>query len=775
MNNDLIPENLSQNAEHNFNILKKLHSNNNFFHVENGKLACNTHSFENAIKQGEIDSVDGTASLKTEIITQLLKSKMPVDIKDTKTVSTVTNKLLRCDKIRADIEVYDEKILSDPNRGHWDLWEVAETSNKSEMMGKLKTPLLARNPILDVNYDGVIGIDFGTKSTVVVFQEDSEHSMPMRIGTGQLSKKIEPRHYENPTVLEFIDYTSFMKLYNEKEGRPDTLWEDLTTSHTAFESFINSNSVEYYSYLHELKQWMGDKSRQIRLRDKKGKDVILPPYMNGGEFDPIELYAYYIGLYINNMHNGIYLDYLLSYPVTYEKSVRDKMISSFERGIKKSLPQSILKDNDVMSKFRVITSASEPVAYAVCALEQYGFEPCDDKSVFYGVFDFGGGTTDFDFGLFREANRNERRYDYIMESFGAGGDKYLGGENILELLAYEVFKANQEKLRTDNITFVMPPECKRFLGSETLISESQEAKLNMAQLMEKLRSFWERREGYEKIFENNTLKVTLFNSVGEQKVNFELAVNSKELDEIIYKRIEKGVRNFFQCLIQAFNLPQDTDDIKMVNILLAGNSSKSATVKELFERYIKEYNAIISKTHSNEEEEEYFAIFPPLGTEEARAIQKERGINVSSENMECPTGKTGVAFGLVKSRLGGRIKLITEKRKDEEIKFMYYIGYEKKHKFKHITDREIEYNKWNAFIDASEEDFTIFYSALPEAINGELDIKDVSRKKCRLSVVDENANVYFRAIKPKVIEYVVAHEEGIQNENYLSPICKLEL
>ena len=60
------------------------------------------------------------------------------------------------------------------------------------------------------------------------------------------------------------------------------------------------------------------------------------------------------------------------------------------------------------------------------------------------VFDFGGGTTDFDFGVFYEADeKKSTRYDYTIEHFGAGGDRYLGGENLLELLAFEVFKKDK--------------------------------------------------------------------------------------------------------------------------------------------------------------------------------------------------------------------------------------------------------------------------------------------------------------------------------------------
>ena len=103
----------------------------------------------------------------------------------------------------------------------------------------------------------------------------------------------------------------------------------------------------------------------------------------------------------------------------------------------------------VMKKFRVRQGVNEPAAYAITALQEYGFEPDEDENVLYSIFDFGGGTTDFDFGLWRcsdDSKRDERRYDYVIEHFGSEGDKYLGGENLLELLAFEVFKANADLL-----------------------------------------------------------------------------------------------------------------------------------------------------------------------------------------------------------------------------------------------------------------------------------------------------------------------------------------
>ncbi len=682
------------------------------------------------------------------------------------------DKLLNCEKDRADIESYNEKILTDPNRGHWDLWE--QTQEEHLVMIEIEEEFVARNPQADIKEGGVVAIDFGTKSTVVVHQEESDHILPMRIGTGRFSQKMEDKHYENPTVMEFINIEGFLKQYRRKEGRPDTLWEDVTVSHTALNSLLNNNSDQYYTVLSDLKQWAGDNQKQIRLKDKQGKDIILPKFLALTEEDvnPIELYAYYLGLYINNQYTGIYLDYTLSFPVTYEKEIRAKILESFSKGLKKSLPVSLHHNEEVMKIFRVASGASEPTAYAICALEEYGFTPKEDEKILYGVFDFGGGTTDFDFGIWREAGANERRYDYVIEHFGAGGDRYLGGENLLELLAFEVFKVNQDQLRDAGIYFILPPECKRFAGSEVLLNDSQEAKLNTKQVMEKLRPLWENNEEQLLELEAGRIKVNLFDKAGRAKINFELTLQLEDLQRIIKLRIEKGIRNFFEALRRSFK-QEKTSDTEKIHIFLAGNSSKSQIVTELFSQYIA---GEIKDIADNEKmTRAYFEVFPPLGTEDARRKQKEKGVRGIDTRMIKPTGKTGVAFGLLKSRKGGKIKVIDRNIQEDEVKFKYFIGESKKEYFKVVIDRGDDYQKWYDFISADEEDFEIYYTDLPEATTQQMKIQDTKRKKCKITVLDEQATVFLRMVNPTKIEYVVATTEGIEQGEYLSEIKELEL
>ena len=164
--------------------------------------------------------------------------------------------LLNCEKVRADIDPYEERLLTDPNRGHWDLWLGQD---ESQYTVEVADEMVARNPICDINENGVIAIDFGTKSTIVVYQSDIEHSLPMGIGDGNLTKEPTPKRYENPTVMHFVDLESFLKDYASRKGRPKTKWENLTISHTAMDQFANSKSEEYYEYLHKIKQWAGQR------------------------------------------------------------------------------------------------------------------------------------------------------------------------------------------------------------------------------------------------------------------------------------------------------------------------------------------------------------------------------------------------------------------------------------------------------------------------------------------------------------------------------------
>ena len=692
-------------------------------------------------------------------------------------LSDYREKLLRVDEERIYVDRYDEKILLDSKRGHWDIFcdcEDEDIENRDVVRVKTDEIFYGRDPRKDLKYGGTVSIDFGTKSTVVAIQEKNDRKMFVRVGVNSYANAVEESQYENPTAVEFLDIENFLAKYNEVLGRPFTRWKDMKVSHSAVADFRGGSSCVKDG----LKQWCGNKDEKLIMKDGSGKLIVLPPYneLKDGDIDPIEYYAYYIGSYINNMHTkNIFLDYLLSFPITYEKEISEKIVRSFARGIAKSFPLSIVKNPEIMKNFRVTNATNEPTAYFLCAVKEYGVLPKEDEKIGYGVFDFGGGTTDFDFGVMTLSP--SRRYDYILKHFGKGGDKYLGGENILNILAYEMFKKNIPVLKKKNITFSCPKGAELFDGYEGIVHSSYESAFNIKQLSEALRGFWEEREESKHRYASGRVQVTLLDRAGNINEFQEIKIDTELMSEIIKKMIRQGVENFFSSLIIAIaNNGKHTEGIRKVKVFLAGNSSRHSYVKEAFIEKIEELEREYREFMQDKVEEKMFEFYPALGTPEAFEIQSANGISISKDG---PTGKTGVAYGLLDARDGGRLKIISvdDIKNNEKINFKYYVGYVSHGVLKVVLNNNTGYNRWVEFMDAGEEKTEIYYSDISSALNGEISASDKSIKRQVISLdePDYKSNIYIRAKDSETIEYVVATEEEIKNEAGLKGIKEIKL
>ncbi|MDU3433636.1 hypothetical protein [Veillonella sp.] len=533
------------------------------------------------------------------------------------------NDLKNCDLKRANISPYTDDMLEDINNGHWNVYEsFADEYNTDTYLCKVPKDkvLVARNPLRDVNMKAVCGIDFGTKSTVVVCHDKDDKLL--RVGASNFLEEPRVEDYENPTVIHIIDYKNFINNYKSSAGRPNTEYKDLQVSHDAAKEIYKTNfdKTRFYSVFSELKQWANSKYRNQILQDYNGEFINLKPYLSleKDDFDPIEIYAYFLGLNINNMHTGIYIKYLLSFPVNYELAVRNKIIESFERGLKKSLPNTVLNDADVMKRFKVSIGGSEPASYAITALNSFGVEPLKEetsKVVSYGVFDFGGGTTDFDFGI--EYIPDSIKYKFEIEQLGNGGDVYLGGENLLNVLAFEVYKDNLDVLRKEAIPIVIPPKSQAFSGSEVLIKNEENADqssyLNLKLIASELRDLWEETNDYEAKYNEDTITIKLFSVNGEEKT-VNLRVNLDELQDIIRNHIRDGIDNFFNTYLRVAKQYQNKMTSPL-HILLAGNSCKSRILQEEFvSRIIAELNDLKKINGRKDNLKPIFKIYPPLGT-----------------------------------------------------------------------------------------------------------------------------------------------------------------
>ncbi len=569
--------------------------------------------------------------------------------------------MLEVDRVAVGIEPYSQTRLEDLNGGHWDL-EVPWASKESVSFrfDHLEGQFYARSSLHkdDLKTD-IVAIDFGTKSTTASYMDKGGQYRLLSIGNiDDASSNASSKKFENPTIVEFREKELFLKKYDALEHRPFTNKNDMEVAYEAQKNFEGASGNDLYRFFSKLKQWAGSDEKQ-NFRDLK-EDFSLESFADCKDFNPIEIYAYCIGRCINNMHNGVFLKYFLSYPIKYEKHQAEKIRESFEKGLKKSLPRHVFDDEKTAKNFKVELRASEPFAYAISALKSYGFFKLEnlEEPVYYGVFDFGGGTTDFDFGKW-EKSANPK-FAYKMTHFSNGGDKFLGGENLLELLAWEVYAQNFQALKEKQIVIAKPNydgvDTQRF-GS--LMQNSREARLNLQTIASQLRPFLENLDDHalEAIEENEEVKIkdfeadfkiALFDKNGEQK-ECELKADCKELLNLLKDKINKGVLNFFAGFskVMAENID---DQCRTFHIFLGGNASQSVLVKQAFEETIeselKDYQQKVSKNDFK------FILYEPLGTEKSdKQILALTGEDVSKTAAYLkPTCKTGVVFGLLESR-----------------------------------------------------------------------------------------------------------------------------
>ncbi len=146
-------------------------------------------------------------------------------------------KMLNVDHIAVGLESYSQSQLLDLNGGHWDL-DVPGLSKESvtfrfdnlDSNGKEEN-FYARSSLKDLNKQGVVAIDFGTKSTTAAYMDNNGKYRLLSIGG--LVDDASPEKYENPTIVEFRDKEKFFKDYNALSHRPFTKKDDIQVAHEA--------------------------------------------------------------------------------------------------------------------------------------------------------------------------------------------------------------------------------------------------------------------------------------------------------------------------------------------------------------------------------------------------------------------------------------------------------------------------------------------------------------------------------------------------------------
>lgn len=657
----------------------------------------------------------------------------------------------------------DKYQISDPKKGLWELFEIAKK-------GSLPDFLHGHDPVKDINKNTYVGIDFGTSSTVVSFIENGQYKL-LRVGVHDFSKPIEAKHFENPTVLEFIDLPAMFERWNSKAYQPHVSWDHVRCSHEAQTRFRDNDGDQAVlsSILPHMKLWAlqdEDSDQKVSVRGYLDKnELTLKPQQlrspvkgepislcDEDSFDPIELYAFFLGLNINWRARGIYMKYLMTFPVDYPVKVKQKIMAAFNRGLQRSFPRSVV-EHPIFNTFSLEERATEPAALAASTLPALNIAPTP-QGVAYAVFDCGGGTTDFDFGIYRSANAVEEEefgYENVFESLHRAGDRYYGGEKLLEHWAYYVFLSQLEQCNEKSIQFTKPIDARSITDVEPFIDKGIIARTNTQMLISKLRPVIE--EGLEV----NSIKLYLINRAGEKIYCDFSEIKNAFIDKELFLKQFSVFNSFISSIQYAF---KDLV-VEQIEVILSGNGVRNKAILSFFDKINNLDDDAKDRLRHELSQQEAYANDPKIREIYEKIFQLPR-LNIHlpllpDDNAPYkPTCKTAVALGLLILRPGSSTHVINHmlNRANGDAPFRFHVGTIKAEKFNVIMPQGSPYSKWHQLGIIREGLFELYFSTSAQALTNNIDVSDVSVYTNILEFSGDTMlhKAFIRAVSPNEIE-----------------------
>jgi hypothetical protein len=680
-------------------------------------------------------------------------------------IEIIQKYLLESEYRRIQTEIFNENVLLDYRLGLWELYkhdDIEKNPNKYLKVDVKGLNWHSRNPKEDM-ITSPVAIDFGTSSTVVAYQ-DGQKAKLLRIGSYDIRNEVDESDYENPTVLQFFDIDEAISDFSAEFYKPETLWSNIISSHRAMDNLKqSSNDTKIVtSIFPHLKLWANHKGKPYMFKDAKNKEFVIENHStlhnkNSKEFkfDPIEYYAYLLGLFINR--RKIYTKFYLTFPVKFSTEVRKNILESFKNGLIRSVPYNLIDDN-FEKEFSVKDYGIEPIAYLVTALREYDL--LEKETVYYSVFDFGGGTADFAYGKYRPGNEKEEEDDiyYIIENFSMSGDSLLGGENILNNLAYQVFtdSENISICREYAIPFFCPPGEDELPGLEYFLDNSTSAYANMSIMRNELRNFWLNLGKKEPIAVEPISAHIFLNKKGEQVESSDkrLSIPIDKLKAWVYNRIFDGIKEFVSGFRTSF---KNLNSNSTIHVFLSGNASKSLVVQAIFEKLFGKESDMNLKY--SDDLLEFVSTIDDL--ENRFNVEYHLPLLNDTVNPEKPNCKTGTALGLLE--ICNNINNYSIKEK--HAKFNLIVGKRVRDNFDIIINSDTKYNKWYDFGKVNNDTKIIdilFTNQQSVLLDGKIKYNDERLKKVTFKCKDNTKDLrcYIAPINIAKIKIAFATDEN---------------
>lgn len=643
----------------------------------------------------------------------------------------------------AGLESVSGAILADPSRGFWTgsrymgttriaILRQGKVVGVHSRIGKsdkdaLPRDVKSRDPRLDVLREWV-AVDIGMASTSVGVRP--ERGQPELIRLGPAAPIRHSSDYENPSEIAFDNLGRALKAWRERVIFPLTRWEDVVVGHAAraFRSVSPDVAVRTRATLTGLTTVRDrvDNKEATRLCGRTDPDTNeslkkpAPPIIDedgiGGNdpFDPIELYAYHVGLAVNHRSRGVHVRYAVTMPTGWSQARRDSVLIAFRRGFYRSLPAGLVDYHDV-ERLEVIDAGPAAIPFAVQAFRAFGVQP-RGEAIPFAVVDAGASETGLAFGNYRLAKSDERAlgHERVIEHIEPASVPALGGERLLHRLAYQVYGGVAELVAERRIPFELPSGEQPLAALEDLLTTTPEARANTVIFKDALRGVLE-----GDVTSRLPSSVRLLNDAGAP-VDLPIEPERAELIASLQRWIGEGVEAVAALLAEAVQkIGRDPDPYEGLHLFIGGRLGTHAYFNERLSSAIPSKVAI----HRFKEPE--------------------------STNLAAPTVKTATVLGVLTMKAE---RVIAIPRQDERTSFRFRVGRARHGQLSTALDPSSEYDAWCEIGACSKPEVDVLY--MPASADDEVPADDprITKIACTFPAAAVGQRLYLRATGPTSVE-----------------------
>lgn len=645
----------------------------------------------------------------------------------------------------ANLDTVKGSVLTDPSRGFWNgARYVGVTKIAIVRQGKVvgmhqrigradKDPLppeiKRRDPKLDVLNEWV-GIDIGAASTVVALRGEKSQAEFVRIGeSGQVLVSAD---YESPSEIAFEHLGRTVKAWRDRVIMPLTRWGDVVVGQTARAARLRAGSEQHRQIAatvtnvpllrERIEKQIPYKFRG--LTDADTNEVLkrpAPPIIDEegigshDPFDPVELYAYYIGLTVNHRLRGIHLKYAVTMPTGWSQERRQSVLVAVRRGIFRSLPAGMIEYHD-LDRLQVVDAGPATIPFSVQAFRTFNIQPKTDQIVF-ATIDAGASEAGLLFGILRQAKGDERAdgVERMVEYLEPQSIPWFGGERILHRLAYRVWRDNAATMTAMRLPFEKPIEEEASEDLAELLAPSPEARANVVLLKDLLRPLLEQ----PLVKQKGPLAACLAGVDGEAH-DVSLELDRDALTQTIEGFVRDAVEAFKTKLAEALTkIGRDPDPYDGLRVILGGR----------------------------------VGLYPFFGDELTRQlpakVQVHRFKEPERNNLITPTVKTSCVLGVLALKYD---KIGALQRAEKRDAFRFRVGRNRHGQLSDVLDPTVEYDIWREMGACTKPDVEVIFM---EAVDdGEVAADDprVRRATCALGPGAVGQRLYMRAVGPAKAE-----------------------